>query len=98
MTARRSLSESPQNPFSTLPTRTSLLRTRKGRPLLPPPEALNANNAKYYFSDDDLNAILVEAHRQRRNWRIGHCIKLSMLSALGVWLGWLWWVVATTLK
>lgn len=98
MTKRHVLFGGPQAVFDALPTRTSLLRTRNGRPVLPPLDSLNASSGTYFFSDEDLKALLAEAHRQRRHWRVGHYIKLSMLTALVSWIGWLWWIVATGLR
>lgn len=98
MTTRNVLFKGPQVVFDSLPTRTSLLRTKNGRPVLPPLESLNASNATYFFSDEDLKAILTEVHRQRSHWRVGHYIKLSLLAALGGWIGWLWLAIATGLE
>ena len=98
MRKRPILLNGPQAVFDSLPTRTSLIRTRNGRPVLPPLASLNVISTTYFFSDDDLKAILAEVSRRRRRWRMGHYIKLSMLTALGGWIGWLWWVVATGLR
>jgi hypothetical protein len=81
--------------FEALPTSTSLLRTKRGRPVLPPPDALNPSSTTYSFTNSDLREILREVGRQRRRWRIGHYMKLTFLAAVFVWIGWLWWVVAT---
>lgn len=86
------MSPPPSNPspFAGLPTKTSLMRTRRGRVVLPPLEALNGNRGLYYFSDDDLRDILYETYRQRRWWRVKHYLRLSIL--LG-FLGWTFWIM-----
>lgn len=86
------MSPSPQNPgpFAGLPTKTSLMRTRRGRVVLPPVAALDCNRGAHFFSDEDLKAILKEAYRQRRWWRLKHYLRLAILTGF---LGWTFWLM-----
>lgn len=84
-----SAAPSNPNPFAGLPTKTSLMRTRRGRVVLPPVEALNNNRGLYYFSDDDLKAILKETRRQRRWWRVRSVLRVSILLGFLAWTFWI---------
>lgn len=65
------------------------MRTPKGRVVLPPVAALDANYGMYHFTGDDLIAVLNEALRQRRWWRVGHYLRLTLIASFLIWGLWI---------
>ena len=65
--------------------RTSLLRTKSGRVILPSLDQLSPDNMTVMFSDADFDAIMAEVVRRRRRWRIVAAMRVGFFVVFLVW-------------